>query len=553
MFPRELGPLYHRGMTALDFGHPDYGPIWRARLQRLARLRSIPGAIEASRRHYREHIADFIDDWGVTVDPRNAGMLGAPAVMPFTLFPKQREFVDWMVARWRGSEPGVLVKSRDCGASWLVMSVSVSLCLFWDDITIGFGSANEDKVDRSGDPDCLFYKGRMFMRYLPKEFKGLWDSKRKDNSAHMRLHFPDSNSSITGEGGDNIGLGGRKSIYIVDEFAVVEHPKLVETNLSANTNCCIELSTVRGIDNVFAEHARGGKIPRFDFSYIDDPRKVDPETKEMRPWFAKKVAAMDPVVFNQEYGCDFFASIEGGVIEAAWIQSAYTARAKIQVPEATGEPIASFDIADLGNDKNAVAIRKGIELVQVQHWSGSNINPMISIRKAFEIADLYGVQMMIYDASGMGGSWHEYFAIANREREALKLKPIQMQKFQGGAAVDDPDAIAPGTERTNKDYFENLKAQAWMRLRMRFVETHKGVTGEKFDPEGMIVINPKIALLNTLVGELAQPTRKWSKNSKLMIDKTPEGVASPNIADAVMMAFGQRAPWVFPDEIFEAI
>lgn len=536
-------------MSVFDWVQPEYALIWAKRVERLAKLRDPikgPAYLQACRIHYRDNIADFVEDWGVTVDPRNAGS-GRPVIMPFVLFPKQREFIDWLIARWRGNDDGVLVKSRDCGASWLAMATSVGLCLFWKDVTIGFGSAKEEKVDRSGDPDCLFYKGRKFVEYLPREFKGAWELKK--NSAHMRLSFPDSASSITGEAGDNIGLGGRKTIYIVDEFAVVERPKLIETNLSANTNCRIEMSTVRGIDNVFAEHARSGLVPRFDFSYMDDPRKVDQTTKKMLPQFAEKVSKMDPTIFNQEYGCDFFASIEGGVIEPAWVQAAIGAAEKLGI-KPTGSWVASYDIADLGNDKNAVCIRHGIELAHVEHWSGSNINPMLSIRRAYEIADAHTAREMIYDASGMGGTWHEYFAIANAERP----KAIGMRKFQGGGSVIDPEHKAPGTDRKNIDYFENLKAQSWMALRMRFVETYKAINGEKYNPDDIISIPPDIVNLTQLIGELCQPTRTWSKNGKLMIDKTPDGVASPNIADSVMQAFGYtRPPMRFPDELMELI
>jgi phage terminase large subunit len=54
----------------------------------------------------------FITDWGMTFDPRNPE-LGLPAVVPFVLFPKQEEFIDWLRA-WRGSR-GWAARSR---ATW---------------------------------------------------------------------------------------------------------------------------------------------------------------------------------------------------------------------------------------------------------------------------------------------------------------------------------------------------------------------------------------------------------------------------------------------------
>lgn len=558
--------------TDFDFRNPDYAAVWKARVARLAKLRNPetgPQYLAACKLFYKTNIPQFINDWGVTVDPRNVGS-PRPIVMPFILFPKQREFLEFIEQRQHashmGNGDGSLVKSRDCGASWLAMAYAVGLCLFNNSITVGFGSAKEDKVDRSGDPNCLFYKGRQFLRYLPREFRGSWEKKK--HTAHMRIEIPDTEGAITGEAGDNMGVGGRATIYFVDESALVERPKLVDVSLSNVTRCRIEMSSVRGIDNVFAQRARSGKIPRFDFHYCNDPRKVnitgitqfvehrgvqvEVPTGTKYPDFQEFYDSMDEMVRNQELECDFLASITGGVIEAAWIQAAIGALQKLGL-EATGERVASFDIADQGQDKNAVNIKHGVQAEYQEEWSGNNINPMISIRYAFEIADKFGCKRMKYDASGMGGTWHEYFAIANKERTDRGTHVIEMEKFQGGAAVMDAESIAPGTDRTNEDYFENFKAQCWMALRMKFMETYKAVNGESYRADEIISLSPSIAprMLDKLTSELAQPTRTWSKSGKLMIDKTPDGVASPNNADSVMQNFGySRPPLNFDDNFF---
>jgi phage terminase large subunit len=537
-----------------DWLNPSYVPVWKKRVEFLEKLKADPVLLHACKLHYKYHVADFISDWGVTLDPRNAGS-GRPILMPFILFPRQRELIEFIIDRWRAQETGIVVKSRDCGASWLAMAASVSLALFWNNVSFGFGSAKEDKVDKSNDPDCLFYKGRMFAKYLPAIFKGGWNERK--NSAHMILDFPLTESSITGEAGDNIGAGGRKTIYFLDEFALVERPKLVMASLTSNNRCRIEMSTVRGIANVFADHARSGLIKRFDFHYRDDPRKTDLVTHELHPWFAKEKAdaqELDLAIWNQEYEADFLASIEGGVIEHIWIAAALGALEKLGL-QSTGKWTASFDVADQGTDKNAVAIRHGTRLVYCEQWSGQNSDPMESIRRAFEIADRYNALDLIYDASGMGGSWHKYFDMVNDERLLHKQKPIELRPFQGGGAVLDPELMAEGTKRKNLDYFENLKAQCWMMLRMRFVETYRAVVkGGKYNPENIISIDRGMKLESQLLSELAQPTRKWSKNGKLMIDKTPDGVASPNVADAIMQAFGYyRAPLTVSDEVMAII
>ena len=247
-----------------DFRHPDYGPVFAARIAALRRLRADPPAVPALKLFYRENLAAFISDWGVTADPRNALLTPPrPALMPFLLFPKQWEWIEWTLQRARNREPGLTEKSRDCGVSWLMMATAASLCLLRPNITIGVGSAKEDLVDRSGDPSCLLWKARSFIEHLPPEFRGNWHRDR--NSAHMRLTFPETSSAIVGEAGDDIGRGGRTSIFFIDEAAHLERPQLIEASLSSNTDCRIDVSSVRGMDNPFAvkRHSRRSRCSLF--------------------------------------------------------------------------------------------------------------------------------------------------------------------------------------------------------------------------------------------------------------------------------------------------
>jgi phage terminase large subunit len=556
-----------------DWLNPDYKPIWQRRIERIARLRDDPKYLHACRVYYPNHIDDFINDWGVTIDPRNAKPgLGfkRPVLMPFILFPKQREFIRWIISRWHASDTcdgdGVVVKSRDCGASWIAMSVAVSLCLFYRNLSIGFGSALADKVDNLGDPDSLFYKGRLFIRYLPTEFKGAWNEKK--NSKEMLLTFPDSESAIGGECGDMIGRGGRKAIYFVDEFAHVERPRKVDANLTANTGCRIEISSVMGTANVFAEHARGGLINRFDFEYYDDPRKCDLKTRQLHAWFAEKKLHTDPVVWAQEYDRDFLASVEGIIIPQEWVEAAIDSHVKLGL-SITGERSGSFDVADEGKDLLCYVSAKGILIDFVQSWRGRGSDIYKSVERAFRLADDNKDEGFIYDADGMGAGVRGDSRKVNEERAKEneknlrneKFKPhriLKIAKFRGSGAVEDPDDSVPGTEgdRTNKDYFENYKAQSWWSLRRRFNLTWRVVTGvvQVYNPSDLISISSKLTELTRLKSELSQPVWTWSKTGKMMIDKTPDDVASPNHGDAVMMRFGYSRPMMqFPEELFDLI
>ena len=97
---------------------PDYRAIIHRRVLRLRTLADDPHAQQALRVYYRTHIADFIEDWGVTFDTRNVGT-NRPSLMPFVLWPKQREWIDFAYDNWMHKRDSVTVKSRDVGISWL--------------------------------------------------------------------------------------------------------------------------------------------------------------------------------------------------------------------------------------------------------------------------------------------------------------------------------------------------------------------------------------------------------------------------------------------------
>jgi hypothetical protein len=556
--------MFGQELPGFDWVNPDYDMIWRIRAEKRIWMNEEPGRIELAKEYYRNHVADFINDWGVTYDPRNAGT-GRPLMLPFILFPKQIEFVNWLEDRLALRDDGILVKSRDCGASWMAMSFAITKCLMEDDYTFGFGSALKEKVDDAGNPDTLFYKGRKFLEFLPTEFTGGWNVKNKAHSQDMMLFFPETGSSINGDCGDNIGRGGRKTMYFVDEFAVVERPKLVDSNLIANTDCRIEMSTVQGLANVFAERARGGKVTRFDFHYRDDPRKsyraIDSKGRVqivLQPFFAEKKRKADTVVWAQEYECDFMASIEGVIIPQEWVLAAVGAAGKLGI-DVSGERRAAYDVADRGADKNCFGEAYGIELKFIESWRGTNSTIYKSVERVVRECVARGIRNFDYDADGMGAAVRGDADKINDERELLGLPAIGAVMFRGSAAVKDPEVVCSGSDRKNKDFFENYKAQCWWSLRQRFRVTFEAVTALaegtpiEYDPSEIVSIDPACPELNKTTDELSQPVWTWSKAGKMVIDKTPDGVASPNNGDTVMMLFPYRRPALqINDDVLEA-
>jgi hypothetical protein len=547
--------------------YADGAPEMQAREDRLAWLRRDEPYVKSVektawiKRYYGRSgatMADFINDWGYTIDPRLVSE-GKNPVVAFALFPKQREMIAWMIGCWIDKKPGVVVKSRDVGASWVAMALLATLCIFRNGFAAGVGSAVEIKIDRTGDPDTLFYKVRSFLEHLPPEFSGGFDIDRC--SADKRVSFPLTGSSITGEAGDQAGRGGRKAIYIVDEAAHFEHPKIIDKNLSANTKCRIDMSSVNGMANSFFNRAHNRSIRRFNFTWRDDPRKNNGERNaEGLTWYEQQCAELDDIVIKQEIDCDFRASLEGVCIPGDWVQAAIDIDKDLGIECDSGAIRAALDIADRGNDKNAFVIVKGRKIIFASQWSGKNSDTGYSVQRAMAIAEAHGLVAFDYDADGMGGAAvHSDARLINEARREVQQTmktpaeyftsgAIGTHPYRGSEAVVAPEKIVPGTKRKAKDFLYNRKAQTWYEGRLGFFNSWKARQGKAYDKERVICIagdlpnEPgKPSLRDLLVPQLSQATVKETITGKIQIDKNPDDVASPDIADAALMALAPRS------------
>jgi len=532
-----------------DWSNPDYTLVFQARIERLKRLRDNPSLLPGVRAWYRDHPADFINDWGMTYDPRNIEV-GRPAMVPFLLFKRQREWIDWVVERWQARRPGVCPKSRDMGLSWLAVALADTLCLFHDDMAIGFGSRKLELVDKLGDPKTLFWKARKFLEMLPAEFTGGWNARA--HSIEGLIRFPTTGSTIAGEGGDEIGRGARTGLYFLDEEAFLARPETTEAALSQTTNCRIGISTPNGLANPFATKVL--KWPAesvFRFHWRDDPRKDE-------AWYAKQQAELDPVTLAQEVDMDFSASVTGVVIPSAWVQAAIGLHERLGI-EPTGQRRGALDVADEGVDMNAFASMTGILIDHLEEWSGRGSDIFATTQRAFFIADGLGLDGFDYDADGLGAGVRGDARVINEQRaqrgmvEGRALRALTVTPHRGSGAVENPDAQdVPG--RANKDFFKNLKAQRWWGLRRRFEQSWRATQGMEHDASMIISLARDLPLLDKLTGELSQATYSLNAEGKIVIDKAPDGVRSPNCADAVVIVAGRtrRRMVIAPDAVRRA-
>jgi hypothetical protein len=526
---------------------PDYREALAKRIARLRKMRDKPELWGLAKAHYANHPAEWINDWCVTYDPRNAGS-DILTAMPFLLFPKQVELVEFLHACVSGQSDGLIEKCRDMGATWVCCAFSVWLWLYWPGADIGWGSRKEDLVDRLGVVDSIFEKMRVIVRHLPRDMLPHGFSE-KDHMPFMRLLNPEMGSSIAGESGDNIGRGGRKLIYFKDESAHYERPEKIEAALGDNTRCQIDISSVNGLGNVFhrrrengIEWTSGASLVRdranvFIMDWRDHPAKDDQWYRDRKVKFTSEGLAH---IFAQEVDRDYSAAVSGVIIPSEWVTAAIDAHLKLGF-DASGGERAGFDPADECADLHGLALAKGVVVDHVDAWGEGDTGA--ATRKIIEVIGNRRVSVQ-YDPIGVGAGVK---AESNRLAvDGLMPANISFTPWNAGAAPLNPDARMIPTDPEsplNKEMFHNLKAQGWWQLRMRFERTFKAVNGEAaYDPSDLISLPSTLPKLQSLRKELSQATRGKTGALKLIVNKAPEGTRSPNLADAVVMAFWPIAP-----------
>lgn len=518
----------------IDYRNPDYNAVIQWRIDKLAALRADAGLLAAVKHYYKENPIDMVRDWGWTFDPRAIEVKRA-AVMPFIPFPAQIEWLEWVLECWRTRENGVSDKSRDMGLTWCAASLAGALALHNTGFVAGFGSRKEDLVDKAGDPDSIFFKVRFFLQHLPPEFRGGWNPHNHEHSSHMRVIIPDTGAVIRGEAGKNIGRGGRVSIQFVDEAAHLENAQAVDTALAATTNCRIDISSVNGLNNPFAEKRFSGRVKVKTMHWRDDPRKDD-------EWYEKQKQKFNALVVAQEIDIDYSASAEGVLIPLEWIDAAIDAHVKLNITP-TGARFCALDVADEGKDMNAFGSRKGILMDFVEQWSGKGSNIYGTTLRAMGLVIAKDGRDFQFDSDGLGVGVRGDAEVINALEERKAYPKVDAIAFRGSSGVRDPDKQVPGAYKgvKNVDFFQNRKAQEYWALRARFELTYRAVVEQlDYDPDEIISISSRLPDLQKIRMELHQPLYKPSTTGKIMIQKTPDGMVSPNYADMTMMLYAPQ-------------
>lgn len=234
---------------------------------------------------------------------------GAEAHIPFVTWPIQDEVIQQVIECIESGESVNFEKSRDMGATWIILAIFTWYWLFHSEVNFGVVSRKEDLVDSKGDMDSLFEKIRYMISMLPK-----WMVPEM-RSRYMHIHNLELNSTIAGEStNQDVGRGGRKTAYAIDEAAAINNGEEIENALSYTTGTQVWISTPKGPQTQFHKRILAGRGRLVQMPWWRHPDKsigahqiIDPETKKVKwtsLWYQKECSEKSRRAIAQEVDLD---------------------------------------------------------------------------------------------------------------------------------------------------------------------------------------------------------------------------------------------------------
>ena len=244
---------------------------------------------------------------------------------------------------------------------------------------------------------------------------------------------------------------------------------------------------------------------------------------------------LDSNVFNNIYLGNPKSENEDALIKRKWLYACIDAHKKLET-DTSNQRFIGYDVADSGVDKNAVVIRQGCTVNLVDEWNAEEDELFKSTKKVHNLA-IENFATVIYDSIGVGAGVGSMIDQLNKQTGAR----VQHNKFNAGAKVDNPEEYYQHNVK-NKEFYSNLKAQAWWKIAERIKATYNAIENKaEINPEDVISIDSAIEGIDELIVELSTPMKDFDNNGKVKVeskkDLSKRDVASPNKADAFIMCY----------------
>lgn len=467
----------------------------------------------------------FFNQFVWTFDPRVLEWF------PMVLWPKQSEYIDFVLSAVDDGVDFLCEKSRDMGVTYLNVGIAVHHFIFMPGFKTNFCANLEGLVDEIGNPDTIFEKARIIIRRMPSWLRPEGFSEA-NHSRVCRIINPANGNTMIGEGGPNAGRGGRSTLYFVDEAAHIDQADRVNAATSATARTRGWCSSVSGMGNFFAKLRHSGNVRVFRFHWSHDPRKDE-------TWAEAEKARVGPVTFASEHDIDYGASIEGLVIMKTWIDAAVELRKRLAAAYVAPRGKAGLDVG-AGKAESVCVIIKGALVLEPTGWRNPDL--IDTAHRGLDRALEANVQVLNYDAPGAGFGVESILARAD-------VRDLTVNGVNTGEPASErvwPD------NRTSKDKFENAKAELWWQARERFIRSYQLLRHLDGHADGIPhAVEDVFLMADDLELQRQLNTPRWfrTETGKIMIERKAQlatrGVASPDRADAFILALYEGNPKLF--------
>lgn len=282
--------------------------------------------------------------------------------------------------------------------------------------------------------------------------------------------------------------------------------------------------------------------------YEDDLHMICWINYNDNPWFPPELEAervhdksvLSEAEYDHKWLGDFNDTIENAIIKPAWFDACVDAHIKLNI-RPVGVEVISHDPSDTGFDNKGLAYRHGILIKDVLEEEHGDINE--GCDWATDYAASVKPDVFVWDCDGMG------IGLRRQVSQAFAGKHTRLELFYGAAGVDNPDELYEQddpnatfrTSKTNRETFRNRRAQYYWQLRDRCWKTYRAVTkNEMRDPTELISFSSHIKAMDLLRDEICHVPQKHNGAGLFQVMTKQEmatlGIASPNMADSVMMS-----------------
>lgn len=236
---------------------------------------------------------------------------GTGGYLPFVMYPFQVEVWNWLDARMKGrgnNGDGLIVKSREMGLSNISVMWAGSKWLIDSPFQCRVASRVADLVDKTGDPDSLFWKLDTFLQGMPswllQAFAPGFDWKHHRIS--MQIRNPRNGNTIKGESTTaNLGRGGRASVILYDEAAFMPNFGVIWTAGRASSPHRIAISTVNIDEGMDFHDIHKGKNGHRAPAILEIPWNAHPH--HTQAWFEEEMKRDTLEGIKREVLMDYFA------------------------------------------------------------------------------------------------------------------------------------------------------------------------------------------------------------------------------------------------------